>query len=82
MQAVKLTGTVTADRKLTLELPESVQPGLVEVLVLSEDASADDVPPDNAPLLALLEELEAEQRPGKTVSALDERLKDERASWG
>ena len=75
MQAFKLKGTVTADRKLTLDLPQDIQPGTVEVLVLREENSS----PEN--LADVLEDAESFGGEGQALSTLDERLNAERDSW-
>ncbi len=36
MLAVKLKGRVTSDRRLVVKLPEDIEPGTVEVIVLHE----------------------------------------------
>lgn len=39
MLAVKLKGRVTSDRRLVVKLPEDIEPGTVEVIVLHEKST-------------------------------------------
>ncbi len=77
MQAVKLLATVPPSRELKLQLPDSIQPGRVEVLILREEKDM----VENTKLLELLDEIEASTEPGQPLEALDQRLNEERASW-
>jgi hypothetical protein len=60
MQAVRLKTTVSADRELKLRLPDGVQPGQVEVLVLREEQTTE----TNTSLLQVLDEIETMTEPG------------------
>jgi hypothetical protein len=77
MQAVRLKTTIAADRELKLRLPDSIQPGQVEVLVLREDQVSE----TNTSLLQVLDEIENMTEPGQSLEALNERIEAERASW-
>jgi hypothetical protein len=76
MQAVKLSATVPANRELKLRLPESIQPGRVEVLILREEGAA-----EPSKLLELLDEIEMSSEPGQSLEALGQRIREERDSW-
>lgn len=76
MNAIKLTGTITLDRKLSIDLPQNLEPGVVEVLILQDEQSSKK--PD---FFALLADLKALEDPGKSLSVLNERIEKERASW-
>jgi hypothetical protein len=77
MQAVRLKATISADRELKLRLPDIIQPGQVEVLVLREEQS-DEV---KTSLLQVLDEIENFTEPGQSLEALNQRIETERASW-
>jgi hypothetical protein len=77
MLAVKLKTTVSADRELKLRLPDSIQPGQVEVLVLREEQATE----ENPSLLQILDEIENSAEPGQSLAALNQRIEAERASW-
>jgi hypothetical protein len=76
MQAIRLKATVPANRELKLQLPDTIQPGQVEVLVLREEEVK-----QPTSLLQILDEIENSSEPGSSLEDLDRRLNDERASW-
>jgi hypothetical protein len=76
MQAVRLKATVPENRELKLQLPDTIQPGQVEVLVLREEEVK-----QPASLLQILNEIESSSEPGSSLEGLDKRLNDERSSW-
>jgi LysM repeat protein len=75
MQAIRLKATVPANRELKLQLPDTIQPGQVEILVLGEEVK------QPASLLQILDEIESSSESGSSLEDLDKRLNDERASW-
>jgi hypothetical protein len=77
MQAVRLKTTISADRELKLRLPDSIQPGQVEVLVLCEEQTNE----ENPSLLKILDEIEDSAEPGQSLEALNQRIEAERTSW-
>jgi hypothetical protein len=77
MQAIRLKTTISADRELKLRLPDSIQPGQVEVLVLREEQATK----ENPSLLQILDEIENSAEPGQSLEALNQRIEAERASW-
>jgi hypothetical protein len=77
MQAVRLKTTVSADRELKLRLPDSVQPGQVEVLVLREAQTTE----TNTSLLQVLDEIETMTEPGQNLESLNQRIETEWTSW-
>jgi hypothetical protein len=77
MQAVRLKTTVSEDRELKLRLPDSIQPGQVEILVLREEQATQ----ENTLLLQVLDEIENMTEPGSSLEALNQRIDAERASW-
>jgi hypothetical protein len=76
MQAVRLKTTVPENRELKLQLPDTIQPGQVDVLVLREEEVNQ---PDS--LLQILGEVENSSEPRSSLEDLNKRLNDERASW-
>ncbi|MGL4609628.1 MAG: hypothetical protein ACRCYY_08070 [Trueperaceae bacterium] len=76
MQAIRLKATVSESRELKLQLPDTIQPGQVEVLVLREEEVK-----QPTPLLQILDEIENSSEPGNRLEDLDKRLSEERASW-
>jgi LysM repeat protein len=76
MQAIRLKATVPENRELKIQLPDTIQPGQVEVLVLREEEVK-----QPASLLQILDEIESSSEPGNSLENLDKRLSDERASW-
>lgn len=76
MQAVRLKATVPENRELKLQLPDTIQPGQVEVLILREEEVK-----RHTSLLQILDEVENSSEPGSSLEALDKRLNGERASW-
>jgi hypothetical protein len=78
MRAIKLNTHVAKDRTLLLQLPEDVQEGPAEVIVLV---------PENAEqstrtLEGFLAGLAARPRRVRTKEEIDRSLKQERESWG
>lgn len=76
MQATKLRVTVPPDRRLTVQLPDDVTPGEVELLIL-QDAKA----PGHQALQTLLRDIESSDAPGHSLKALNQRLSEERSQW-
>jgi hypothetical protein len=70
MQAVRLKATVSANRELNLRLPDSIQPGQVEVLVLCKEQTNE----QNSSLLQVLDEIENMAEPGQSLEALNQRI--------
>jgi hypothetical protein len=66
---------VPANRELKLQLPDTLQPGQVEVLVLREEEVN-----QPASLLQILDEIENSSEPGSSLENLNKRLSEERAS--
>ena len=76
---VKLQARVDRDRKLSLQLPEIVPVGEVEVIVHAPtQARADDA---RQHLEALLSRVAASARSRPTQAEIDAYLAEERASW-
>jgi hypothetical protein len=74
---VRRKATLSADRELKLRLPDSIQPGQVEILVLHEEQ-------DNKAaisLLQILDETENSAEPRQSLDALNQRIEAKRASW-
>jgi hypothetical protein len=76
MQAIRLKATVPANRELKLQLPDTIQPGQVEVLVLREEEIKQPVS-----LLQILDDIENSSEPGSSLETLNQRINAERASW-
>jgi hypothetical protein len=79
MQAIKLHARVDRDRRLSLQLPEDVPEGDVEVIVLAParpDASA-----CRQHLERLLDRLATNPRARLSKEQIDAQLAEERASW-
>jgi hypothetical protein len=76
MQAIRLKATVPENRELKLQLPDTIQPGQVEVLVLREEEIKQPVS-----LLQILDDIENSSEPGSSLETLNQRINAERASW-
>jgi len=79
MQAIKLHAHVDRDRKLSLQLPEEVPEGDVEVIVLAPARS--DIRDTRQHLEMLLRKLAASSRVRLSKTEIDAHLAEERASW-
>ncbi len=76
MKAVKLKGHITKDKTLDIQIPQHVEEGPVEVLLL--------IPRRRKPkksLLEVLDELKQSSYPGMTKEEIDRYLEEERNSW-
>ena len=74
MLAVKLRGEVTRDGHLVVELPENMEPGLVEVIVLQEAKAPRRRRPSGAhPAFGMWADREAAQDPGAFAAELRKR---------
>lgn len=79
MQAIKLHAHVDSDRKLSLQLPNEVPEGDVEVIVLVPSHA--DVRDPRQHLETLLRKLAACSRTRLSKAEIDAYLAEERASW-
>ena len=77
MRAVKLEGRVRPDHTLRLRLPEDVEEGPAEVIVLLPEHKEEARPT----LSAVLDSLDQTPRPQRRKSEIDRYLADERGSW-
>lgn len=87
MRAVKLKGEVTGDGRLVLELPEEVEPGPVEVIVLQEARKAPSSPRKRAgkivhPAFGMWADREEAQDPGSFAAELRRKLEQRADSRG
>lgn len=81
MRAVKLTGTITSNHKLMIDLPDDLPTGPAEIIVLVDVASA--VPSDAEDRFeAFLEGLETSPHRQRSKAEIDQYLEEERSSWG
>ncbi len=78
MRAIKLRSHVDETRTLHLKLPDDVQQGPAEVIVLVPDAKAEKPAPT---LSAFLAELGKTRRHIRSKDEIDRALEEERASW-
>ena len=78
MRAIKLRSHVDETRTLHLKLPDDVQQGPAEVIVLVPEAETDKPVPT---LSAFLEELGRTRRHIRSKEEIDRALEEERASW-
>jgi hypothetical protein len=79
MQAIKLHAHVDRDRKLSLQLPDEVPEGDVEVIVLAPTPV--DVRDRRQHLETLFRKLAASSRTRLSKAEIDAYLADERATW-
>jgi len=79
MQAVKLRAHVDRDRKLSLQLPDEVPEGDVEVIVLAPERA--DARDRRQHLEDLFRKLAASRRARLSKVEIDAYLAAERASW-
>ncbi len=76
MKAVKLKGHITKDKTLDIQIPQHVEEGPVEVLLL--------IPRRRKPkksLLEVLDEIMESPHPRMTKEEIDQYLEEERNSW-
>jgi hypothetical protein len=78
MRAIKLQSHVDETRTLHLKLPEDVQEGPAEVIVLVPDAGTESPVPT---LRAFLAGLGRPPRQTRSKEEIDRALEEERASW-
>lgn len=81
MRAVKLTGTITGDHKLMLDLPDDLPTGPAEVIVLVNEASAVSTDADES-FEAFLDSLGKSPHRRRSKAEIDRYLEQERNSWG
>lgn len=77
MRAIKLRGQVTRDHALHLQLPDDIEEGPAEVIVLV-DKTGDD---SNVGLAEALDESAVDPRFIRSKEAIDRDLLAERNSW-
>lgn len=76
MRTVKIEGRVGPDHTLRVRLPEDVEEGPAEVIVLLPERKG-----TRPPLADLLDSLAQASRPDRRRSEIDGDLGEERASW-
>lgn len=79
MQAIKLHARVDHDRKLSLQLPDDVPEGDVEVIVLAPERPAGDACREH--LETLFRKLASSPRARMSKAEIDAYLVQERAAW-
>lgn len=80
MRALKLKAQVTRDHSLHLQLPEDVQEGPAEVIVLISGGEAADRPAAGS-LADFLAAPPIDPRLSRTKEAIDRSLQEERRAW-
>lgn len=81
MQAIKLNAHVGRDRRVSVQLPEDMPEGEVEIIVLARGAAEADENTRRAYLETLLRRIAASDRPRRSKAEIDAYLAGERASW-
>jgi hypothetical protein len=77
MRAIKLQTRVRHDRTLSIQLPEDVEEGLAEVIVLVSEQR----PKKRISLQEFLAELSRHPRRARSREEIDTELRRERESW-
>jgi hypothetical protein len=77
MRAIKLQTRVPHDRTLSIQLPDDVEEGLAEVIVLVPDRR----PRKSLSLQEFLTELSRHRRSARSQEDIDAELRRERESW-
>jgi hypothetical protein len=77
MRAIKVQAQVSKDHTIRLQLPEDVQEGPAEVIVLVTDARE-----RGHSLKEFLADLAKRPSPSRSREEIEQHLKEERASWG
>jgi hypothetical protein len=76
MRAVKLEGRVQSDHTLRVRLPEDVEEGPAEIIVLLPETQG-----PRPPLSAVIDSLAGGPRPHRQKGEIDRSLDEERESW-
>ena len=79
MRAIKLSVRIGADRRLVVELPDDVQEGPAELILLTSERQQT-VADGEDPVDAHIERLLARPR-GRPAAQIDREIEAERASW-
>jgi hypothetical protein len=78
MQAIKLKAEVGPDRHIELDLPPEIPPGIVEIIILVDEASSR---PPASSLREFSGEIEKLPDSRRTKEEIDRYIAEERASW-
>lgn len=81
MRAIKLKARVESDHTLRLELPEDVEEGTAEVIVLLEGRASTADTESRSGLAEFLSNSRVDPRYLRSKDEIDEDLLAERASW-
>ncbi|MCU0836311.1 MAG: hypothetical protein MUC77_18065 [Chromatiaceae bacterium] len=77
MQAIKMKAEVGPDRLIELDLPPEIPPGVVEIIILVNEASSR---PPASSLRELSEAIEKLPHSGRTKEEIDRYIAEQRAS--
>jgi gamma-glutamyl:cysteine ligase YbdK (ATP-grasp superfamily) len=78
MRQIKLTGTISSDHKLSVDVPPDVPVGTAEVIVRVSDSPKAEKPND---LASFMDWLDKQPRCTRSKEEIDRYLEEERNSW-